>query len=72
MGYLFTPYMKGDKTGKRATMSLNEIDIKKIKRGRRWSATVVDQNTGRKYKVRGASCGLPHCFCAAIAEETTK
>jgi len=69
MGHLFTPYMKGDKSGYRAHMQLNEADIAKIKRGRGWRATVTDQITGRKYRVRAASCGIPTCFCAAIAEE---
>jgi hypothetical protein len=50
-------------------MQLSEQDSAKIKRGRKWRATVTDQRTGKRWKVRGASCGSPHCFCDAIAIE---
>jgi len=51
-------------------MQLSEADMQKIGRGarRRWSATVTDTITGKRYKVRGAACGAP-CHCDAIATE---
>jgi hypothetical protein len=50
----------------RARMNLSAADMDKIGRGSKWSATVTDQNTGLRYRVRGASCGLPRCFCDAV------
>jgi hypothetical protein len=29
-------------------------------------ARVTDQDTGKTYLVRGASCGLPRCYCDAV------
>lgn len=63
-------YPKGA-DGKRHEMRLNDEDHAKLRRGR-WSATVTDQLTGKSWKVRGASCGLPRCMCdAAIVCEVT-
>lgn len=64
---LFTPRLSG--TDQRLSMTLSDPDYKKIRRGRRWSATVTDVRTGKKYRARGASCGSPSCFCDAIVKE---
>ena len=61
---LFTPRTTH---GERLRLRLSETDWRKIKRGRPWSACVQDINTGQWYRVRGASCGSPSCFCDAIA-----
>lgn len=75
MSKLFTPYGGSivpdnqDDEG-RVRMQLSEADMDKIQRGHHWSAEVTDQLTGRKFKVKGASCGEPRCFCAAeLVEE---
>ena len=60
--HIFTPMWQD---GTRAEWYLSEEDIRKLERGHRWSATVTNQDTGRAYRVRGASCGLPHCMCDA-------
>lgn len=62
--HLFTPRVPGP-LNVRAFMELDDKDLAKIKRGRPWSATVLDHASGRRFKVRGSSCGLPRCFCAA-------
>jgi len=66
MDRIFTPHTPN---GVRLKMQLSENDWRKIKRGGRWSATVTDLLTGKRYKARGASCALPSCFCDAIATE---
>lgn len=64
-GNLFTPRLED---GTRAEMRLSDEDQAKCSRGRNWSAEVTDLLTGKRWKVRGASCGSPRCFCDAIAE----
>ncbi len=63
----FTP-RKAYKTFDRHEMALSDEDQAKLRHGR-WTATVKDQNTGLRYKVRGASCGIPRCFCDAVVIE---
>ena len=62
---LFTPRVSS-LSDDRLHMNLSPEDFSKISRGSKWSATVVDQNTGSRYRVQGASCGLPRCFCDAV------
>jgi len=64
--HLFTPRTKG---GERLTMYLSNEDIAKIGRGRRWSATITNLEDNLNYKVKGAACNLPHCFCDAVVIE---
>lgn len=76
---IFTPFSNGvkgyeiDDMG-RVHMVLSEHDYEKLERGHPWRATITDQNTDRRFKVRGADCGAGGCFCAAeiVAEITTK
>jgi hypothetical protein len=44
---------------------LSDTDIKKIKRGRTWKATVTSIVTGAVFKVAGCSCSCPACYCDA-------
>ena len=69
MDGLFTPRMIVDGKWVRLKMQLSETDIKKIRSGGRWQTTVTDTLTGKRYKARGASCGLPNCYCDAIVKE---
>jgi hypothetical protein len=62
--HIFTPY-KNCTSKDRVTMWLDTMDIQKIQRGYQWDATVTNQETGKMYKVRGADCGAPGCYCAA-------
>jgi len=57
-------------TGERLSLRLSDRDLAKIlAHGRRPGVvgTVTDLNTGTVYRVRTASCGLPHCHCDAVA-----
>ncbi len=51
--------------GKRREITLSKDDASKIRRGR-WTAIVTDQDTGELVKLKGASCGAPHCMCDMI------
>ncbi len=56
--------------GDRLDLRLSDADWSKIKtRTREWRATVTDTVSGKRYNVHGASCGLPACYCDAIARE---
>lgn len=63
--YLFTPKLAD---GHRLHLRVDATDYAKIKRKVQWSATVYDHNSGDTFRVRGAECNLPGCFCDAIAE----
>jgi len=41
-------------------------DHDQLQRGEAWSATVTDLRSGVTYRVAGADCGLPNCYCDAI------
>ncbi len=70
--HLFTPRASAD-SSQRLHMQISTADDAKIQRGRLWRATVTDQDTGRRYKVRGAACSAPNCICdAVIMCEVTK
>ena len=69
MHNIFTPRLSLF-TEDRARMQLNLADIAKIKRSARWSAVVTDRETGKRYRVKGASCGLRYCFCDAVITRT--
>jgi len=62
---LFTPRISYT-SNKRLKMSLSEADKAKIGRGRMWSAEVTDLLTNKRYKVEGAACSFPSCFCDAV------
>ena len=64
-GHLFTPRLNYN-TDERAKMALSDEDRAKIERGHRWKAEITDLKTMKRYAVKGASCGLPRCFCDAI------
>lgn len=64
--HLFTPRLSYGSLERRP-MQLSDEDIAKIQRGYRWQATVTDRTVGgKKYVVRGASCGVPRCMCDAV------
>ena len=62
---ILTPYVNSH-TNRRARLDVSDTDAKKTVRGTRWTATVIDRRTGKKYKLRDAACGSPHCHCAAV------
>jgi hypothetical protein len=62
-GHMFCP--RHEVTGVRIPMRLNDVDFAKVDRGL-WRADVTDQKTGKRYKVKGASCGFPRCMCDAV------
>ncbi|MGA8222321.1 MAG: hypothetical protein WB780_11760 [Candidatus Acidiferrales bacterium] len=69
MKYKYTPRLKG--TDERLRLVLNDGDWAIANRHRgtlRVRGVVTDQNTGKRYRIKGAACGLP-CCCDAIAEE---
>jgi hypothetical protein len=61
---LFTPRKSFD-SNERYEMKLSTEDMAHVRRGR-WKADVTDQNTGKRYAVRGAACSAPRCFCDAV------
>jgi hypothetical protein len=63
VGHMFCP--RHEVTGVRIPMRLNDVDFAKVDRGP-WRAEVTDQKTGKRYKVKGASCGFPRCMCDAV------
>jgi hypothetical protein len=62
---LFTP-RQSEHINRRIRMQISMVDADKIGRGGPWEATVTDQNTCRTYRVRGAACELPNCYCDAV------
>jgi hypothetical protein len=60
---LFTPRTR---YGKRLRLTLSDADARKIERGHEWQCEVTDTTTGKRYTVKGAQCGSPHCFCDAL------
>jgi hypothetical protein len=59
----FTPRLAD---GTRAEMAIDAADQSKIRMRAPWRAEVTDQITGRRYRVRGAACGIPGCGCDAV------
>jgi hypothetical protein len=59
----FTPRLPD--SDERADMDLSAEDFAKLKRGESWEAEVTDLTSGNAFLVRGATCGLPECFCDA-------
>ena len=68
---VFTPFHSPG-SQERLHLRLSDADMRKIRRGRPWKATVTDLETGVVYRVRGATCGLPRCFCAAEVVPTKR
>ena len=67
--HLFTPRL--GKTGKRLALRLSDADWQIVNRYRgsfRVRGIVTDLETGKRYRIKGASCGL-QCRCDASAEE---
>ncbi|MBZ5697647.1 MAG: hypothetical protein LAN18_03780 [Acidobacteriia bacterium] len=67
--HLFTP--KLSKTGKRLALRLSDADWAIANRHHgtlRIKGVVTDQATGKRYRIKGAACGL-QCQCDATAEE---
>ena len=56
---------KAYKTFDRHELLISNEDQAKVRRGR-WTAIVTDINTKQRYRLRGASCGIPRCFCDAV------
>ena len=66
---LYTPRRKD--TGERLRLLLNDADWVVANRYQgtfRVRGIVTDQNTGKRYRIKGAACGL-QCRCDATAEE---
>lgn len=66
MNNLFTPRISKS-SDTRLQMMLSNADIAACAKSfsDTWRATVTDQNTGRRYIVESASCGL-RCHCDAV------
>lgn len=63
-----TPFVPVDRSsGERLDLLIDStIDIP---RGRKWSRTILDRKSGKRYRAWSKSCGLPRCLCDAYAEE---
>jgi hypothetical protein len=67
--HIYTPRLKN--TGERLRLMLNDADWAIANRYRgtlRVRGIVTDQNTGKRYRIKGAACGL-QCRCDATAME---
>ena len=67
--HFYTPRLKN--TGERLRLILNDVDWVVANRYRgtlRVKGIVTDQKTGKRYRIKGAACGL-QCCCDATAEE---
>lgn len=71
-GFNFTPRMRIGDGFIRVRMRISETDHNSLGRGRGLQGIVTDLDTGKRYKVYGASCGLPRCMCDSKITETTK
>ena len=68
--HIYTPRLKD--TGERLRLMLNDEDWAVVNRyrGTLWVRGVVtDQKTGKRYRIKGAACGL-RCRCDATAEKS--
>jgi hypothetical protein len=63
-----TPRVKLEGAYYRLHLHVSDEDHEKVGRGRAWTAVVTDVPTGRRYRLRGATCGIPTCFCDAIGK----
>jgi hypothetical protein len=61
--------MKFTPRTKQGTRLILDIVETEIPRGKPWTKIVTEEVTGKKWRARGKSCGLPSCFCDAIVEE---
>jgi len=52
----------GNPDYQRVRVSLTQATPRSIGRGH-WQADVIDQASGKRYRVRGAACNLPGCMC---------
>lgn len=45
-----------------------KIKVKKdiVPRGSRWQKTFTELRSGNRVVLRGASCGIPSCYCDAV------
>jgi hypothetical protein len=66
MSHLFTPRIGRDYNSERIEMRLSDEDIRKIERGHAWTAIVTDLETNQTWKVKGAACSAPNCYCDAV------
>jgi hypothetical protein len=67
--HIYTPRLKD--TRERLRLVLNDTDWAVANRHSgtlRVQGVVTDQSTGKRYRIKGAACGLK-CCCDAIAEE---
>jgi hypothetical protein len=67
--HIFTPRLKD--ASERLQLMLNDADWVVVNRYRgtlRVRGDVTDQTTGKRYRIKGAACGL-QCRCDATAEE---
>lgn len=64
---LFTPILKS--TRKRLVMRVKADQRDKITRGPGHKGYIIDELTGKAYRVEGRECALPNCWCDAEVEE---
>lgn len=63
----FTPRRSG--SGERLSMRISRSDRHKLRRGLGYKGIVADLDTGIRWRVYGARCGLPTCQCDAVVVE---
>jgi hypothetical protein len=69
--YIITP-RKGIASAERYNLTVSAEDHAKMSRGEQWAATMTDIPSGQQYTVSGAPCGIPTCFCDAVATQVVE
>jgi hypothetical protein len=65
---VFTPKIAGN-LSERWALTISPEDAAKMPRGERWSAVVTDLQSGQQFSAQSAPCGIPTCYCDAVAEQ---
>ena len=67
---LFTP--RNEDGSIRLEMDVEVLSGNPLSRGIGFRGIVAHKKSGKRYKVYGASCGLPHCQCDAWVKEISE
>jgi hypothetical protein len=68
---VFTPKIAGN-LSERWALRISPEDAAKMPRGEPWSAIVTDLQSGQQFSAQSAPCGIPTCYCDAVAEQVAE
>lgn len=67
--YMLSPRLAAAHDSERLTFEVSEEDWRKVGKGPTWNGAevdVTDLRTGKVYRIAGAPCTYPTCFCDAV------